>query len=67
MAPMPCPSSEMLQELPSHVVFAWVFACGMARLGRSDKWEKSTLCHLTVKEMEAQSCQGMATEDGEVD
>lgn len=41
VAPTPCPSSEIMQELPAHVVFA-------ARLGKSGKWEKRILCHLTV-------------------
>lgn len=41
VTPTPCPSSELVQELPAHVVFA-------ARLGKSDKWEKGILCHLTV-------------------
>lgn len=60
VAPTPCPSPETLQELFSHVAFA-------AKLGRSDKWEKSTLCHLTAKEMEVESSQGITTEDGEAD
>lgn len=45
MAPMPCLGSERLQDLLSHVVFA-------AKLGMSDKQEKSTLCQLIAEEME---------------
>lgn len=59
-APMLASALKTLQELPSHVVFA-------AKVGRSDKWEKSTLCYLTHKEIEAQSSCGMATEGGEAD
>lgn len=39
VAPTPCLSSEMMQ--PAHVVIA-------ARLGKSGRWEKSILCHLTI-------------------
>lgn len=50
----------MLQELLFHMVLT-------AKLGRNDKWEKSTLCHLTAKEVDEQSSQGMASKDGESD
>lgn len=61
VAPTPCLSSEMMQELPAHVVVA-------VRPGKSGRWEKSILCHLTVshspyREMEAQSSKGRAPED----
>lgn len=35
------PCSEMMKKLPAHVVIA-------ARLGKSGRWEKSILCHLTI-------------------
>jgi len=60
VAPTPCPSSQMLQDLSSHLVF-------VAKFGTSDKWQKRALCHHTAKEMEGQSSQGMATEDGKAD
>lgn len=41
VAPTPCLSSEMMQELPAHVVIA-------ARFGKTGRWEKNILCHLTV-------------------
>lgn len=53
MAPTPRLDFEMSQELLFHVVFA-------AKLGISEKQEKSTLCQLIAEEMEIQSTQGMA-------
>lgn len=41
VTPTPCRGSKIIQELPAHVGID-------ERLGKSGRWEKSILCHLTV-------------------